>query len=237
MEEVPALVLAGGLGTRLRGVLPDAPKVLAPVLGRPFLAHLLDALDAAGVRQVTLCTGYKADLVEQAFGPAYRRLALRYSREDQPLGTGGALRKAAAGQGGACFLALNGDSYVACDLAAFHAWHSSRGFRASLVLTRVDDAARFGTVEADERGAIHGFHEKQGRAEPGWINAGIYLLPRDLLLALPGQGAVSIERDAFPHWLPHGLGGHRVEAPFLDIGTPESLAQAEAFLGGLGKGP
>jgi NDP-sugar pyrophosphorylase family protein len=233
VEHVPALILAGGLGTRLRGLLPDTPKVLAPVLGRPFLAFLLDALDAAGARRVTLCTGYQADKVEQAFGLTYKGLTLRYSREEQPLGTGGALRRAAAAQDGERFLALNGDSFVACDLAAFDAWHNEHGFAAALVLARVDDAARFGTVDADERGAVRGFHEKQGRAEPGWINAGVYLLGRELLLGLPEQGAVSIERDAFPHWLGRGLGGYRVDAPFLDIGTPESLARAEAFLAGL----
>jgi NDP-sugar pyrophosphorylase family protein len=224
------LILAGGLGTRLRGVLADLPKVLAPVLGRPFLSHLLDALDAAGVRQVTLCTGYMAEKVEHAFGQKHKRLTLRYSREKQPLGTGGALRQAAASQAGDCFLAMNGDSYVACDLAAFHAWHRQHDFAASLVLTRVNDAARFGTVEADENGVIHGFHEKQGRAKPGWINAGVYLLSRDLLLSLPAQDVVSIERDGFPAWLTRQLGGFRVEAPFLDIGTPESLAEAERFL-------
>ncbi len=233
MEEITALILAGGLGTRLRGVLPDTPKVLAPVLGRPFLAHLLDALDAAGIREVVLCTGYKAEQVEQAFGLKYKKLTIHYSREDEPLGTGGALRQAALAGQRQQFLALNGDSFVAVDLPKFVAWHQARGWAGSLVLTRVPDAGRFGTVRSEEDGRILSFDEKQGRAEPGWINAGIYLLTRDLLSSLPATGAVSIERDAFPHWIERGLGGFRVEAPFLDIGTPETLAQAEAFLAGL----
>jgi NDP-sugar pyrophosphorylase family protein len=233
MEDVPAIILAGGLGTRLRDVLPNVPKVLAPVRGRPFLAYLLDHLAIAGFRWVTLATGHQAGAVERTFGSTYKGLQLRYSREDRPLGTGGALRLAAASLDAKFLLALNGDSHVACELPPFLAWHRASGLAGSLLLVRVADAGRFGTVTTDEGGGIRAFEEKRGVAEPGWINAGVYLLSRELLLSLPEGQVVSLERDAFPRWLPAGLGGYRVEAPFLDIGTPESLARAEEFLAGI----
>jgi NDP-sugar pyrophosphorylase family protein len=228
--DIPALILAGGLGTRLRGVLADRPKVLAPIAGRPFLSYLLDQLEAAGVRRVVLCSGHQGDQLETAFGGRYRRLVLSYSRESEPLGTGGALRLAVPSVSGDWLLALNGDSYVDCPLQEFSAWHQQHAFAGSILLTRVADAGRFGTVTVAAGGAIQSFQEKRGLPEPGWINGGIYLLSRRLVAALPQGRAVSLEREAFPAWLAEGLGGYQRTAPFLDIGTPESLARAEAFL-------
>lgn len=235
MTDLPALILAGGLGTRLRGVLADRPKVLAPVAGRPFLSYLLDQLQAAGVRQVILCSGYGADQLEATLGTRHGSLALAYSREPEPLGTGGAIRLALPHVAAEAMLVLNGDSYVDCSLSDFMAWHWGRAFAGSLLLTRVPDAARFGTVEVDGQGAIRSFREKRGMAEPGWINAGIYLLSRRLVEKLPQGRAVSLEREAFPLWLTEGLGGYQRQAAFLDIGTPESLAQADAFFQRVGR--
>jgi NDP-sugar pyrophosphorylase family protein len=233
MTPVPALVLVGGLGTRLRSVLPDRPKALAPAAGRPFLTFLFDQLLAAGVRRAVLCTGYRAHQVEETFGSRYGQLGLTYSREETPLGTGGALRHALPHLDGDRALVLNGDSYVDCSLDEFHAWHREHGFAGSLLLAWVEDAARFGTVEVDATGRIRVFHEKQGRAVPGWINAGVYLLARSLLERLASDRPVSLEREAFPVWLAEGMGGWARRAAFLDVGTPESLARAEAFLAGV----
>jgi NDP-sugar pyrophosphorylase family protein len=233
MFDVPAMILAGGLGTRLARVLPDTPKVLAPVAGRPFLAYLLDALTDAGIRDAILCTGHRADLVEREFGARYQGISLRYSRETQPLGTGGALRQALSLTGADTLLALNGDSFVACDFPAFLAWHREKCFAASLVLAQVADGSRFGTVDANPHAVIRSFVEKNGRAEAGWINAGVYLLSRPLLASLPQGRMLSIEHDVFPTWVSVGLGGYRSSGAFLDIGTPESFAQAETFLTGL----
>jgi NDP-sugar pyrophosphorylase family protein len=233
MFDVPAMILAGGLGTRLACVLPDTPKVLAPVAGRPFLAYLLDALADAGIHEAILCTGYRAESVERAFGTRFREMLLRYSHETQPLGTGGALRHAMRLTRADTMLALNGDSFIAGDFPAFLAWHRANGFAASLVLAQVDDCSRFGTVDTDSHGVIRSFAEKTGRAEAGWINAGVYLLSRPLLASLPQGQMLSIERDVFPSWLSVGLGGYRSSGAFLDIGTPESFAQAETFLAGL----
>ncbi len=233
MVDVPAMILAGGLGTRLARVLPETPKVLAPVAGRPFLAYLLDSLAEAGIREAILCTGYRAESVEREFGTKYRDMWLRYSYEAQPLGTGGALRQALEMTSVETVLAINGDSFIACDFPAFLAWHRANAFAASLVLAQVADCSRFGSVDTDSHGVIRSFAEKSGRTEPGWINAGVYLLSRSLLASLPLGQMLSIERDVFPAWLSVRLGGYRSSGAFLDIGTPESFAEAETFLAGL----
>lgn len=230
MIDIPALILAGGQGTRLPGSPRETSQVLTSVGGRPLLAHLLDWLADAGIRDVIICTGYRAEQVTRAFGARYRDLYLYYSWEPQPLGTGGALRRALGLSHAETVLALNGDSFVSCDLPVFLAWHRAHGFAASLVLAEVEDVARFGTVRVNDGGAIRAFEEKRGQTEPGWINGGVYLLSRRLLESLPEGQPVSIEREGFPAWLSSGLGGYQSSGAFLDMGTPESLARAEVFL-------
>lgn len=235
MVEVTAMVLAGGQGTRLRGVLPGIPKVLAPVCGRPFLAHLLDQIRVAGIREVVLCTGYRADQVCAAFGSRYEDIALRYSIESRPLGTAGALRLAITRSEAERYLVLNGDSYLHCALDGFDRWHRTResSFPGSLLLTWAEDTSRFGTVELGPRDAIRSFREKSQVPESGWINTGIYLLRRSLLESIPADRESSIEREMFPRWIARGLGGYATRAPFVDIGTPESFAAAESFMAGV----
>ncbi len=232
---VDALILAGGLGTRLNGILVDKPKVLAPVLGRPFITYLFDQLEQAGIRRIILCTGYKSDQIEQAFGLQYHSVELVYSPEKEALGTAGALRNACSLVKSDNCLAMNGDSYVNADVNAFMKWHFGSDFAGSLLLTRVPDAGRFGTVETDTQGKVTAFKEKQGLAVPGSINAGIYLFSRQLLESIPIDRAVSIEREIFPEWIGRGIGGYCVEGQFIDIGTPESLAAAESFFKSMDK--
>ncbi len=228
---IEAAILAGGLGTRLRGAVNDRPKVLAPVAGRPFLSYLLDQVAAAGVRKVVLCTGYLGEQVEAAFGAHYGALQLSYSHETSPQGTAGAVRLALPLLQSDPVLVLNGDSYCDAALADLAAWHQARihSSPGSLLLTWVDDAARYGSVEVDALGSIMSFREKRGQPIPGWINAGVYLLSRRVLMSIPAQPAVSIERDVFPVWVGRGLSAYCVRAPFIDIGTPESYGQAETF--------
>jgi len=236
LANVSAMILAGGLGTRLKSVVADRPKVLAPVAGRPFLAWLLDQLAVAGLRHAVICAGYLADQLERAFGHAHGALALSWSREARLLGTGGALRLAAPLVRSSTALVLNGDSYCAADLGAFHAWHRARGGVGSLLLVQVADTSRYGRVEIDRQGRVTSFVEKGAAGGPGLINAGVYLLETLLLEEIDEGRAVSLERDLLPAWIPRGLVGHACQAPFLDIGTPESYAQAEAFMHGLAGG-
>ena len=229
MDGIAIAILAGGLGTRLRSAVPDRPKVLAEVNGRPFLAYLLDKLAAGGAKEVTLLVGYAAAQVRAAFGGAHGRLRLAYSEEPEPLGTAGAIRFALPHLAGHTVLLLNGDSYCDLDLAGFRHFHEANPGHICMALAHVPDAGRFGRVQlADNR--VTGFEEKRADHGPGWINAGVYLIPRTRLEEIPDGRAVSLEREVMPDWVAGGLvcgfaGGGR----FIDIGTPESYAEAEAF--------
>jgi NDP-sugar pyrophosphorylase family protein len=228
---VDALILAGGLGTRLAGVVADRAKPVAPVGGRPFVAMLLAHIErCAAVRRVILCVGHKAQTVEAALGDRFGRLALAYSHEDSPRGTGGALRLAIERfECRAPVLAFNGDSLCTLELDGLVAFHREQRADATLALARVPDAARFGSVRLlGDR--VDGFVEK-GKPGPGWINAGAYALGRRALDALLAAPAVcSFERDVLPSLLRScRVAGLRSRARFLDIGIPEDYARAEAF--------
>ena len=229
---VTGAILAGGLGTRLRPVVADRPKVLAPVRGRPYVTYLLDRLAGAGAREVVLLTGYLADAVRATLGAAYAGMRLVYSPEPSPLGTGGALRLALPLLSGPAVLLLNGDSYCDVDLPRFWDFHKGRAAAASLVVSRVAETARFGKVVLAQDRVVR-FEEKQSAGGAGWINGGVYLINRPLVEEIRAGGPVSLERDVFPAWASRGcLYGFPCEGRFLDIGTPESYADAEAFFGG-----
>jgi D-glycero-alpha-D-manno-heptose 1-phosphate guanylyltransferase len=235
LDRIPVAILAGGLGTRLRPAIGDHAKVVADVGGRPFLARLLDQVAAAGFRDVVLCVGHRADEVEGALGAAHGPLRLRYSRESEPLGTGGALRLALPLLAGPHVLVLNGDSFCEVDHAAAWSWHVARGSEATLVAVEVPDASRYGRVEIDAADRVRRFAEKQPDGAPGWINAGIYLLASSRIAGLPPGRAVSLERDVLPVWAGGALYGYRVRGRFIDIGTPGAYSAASLFfLGGTG---
>ncbi|HET9418437.1 MAG TPA: nucleotidyltransferase family protein [Chthoniobacterales bacterium] len=226
-----AIVLAGGMGTRLREVVADRPKVLADVAGRPFLTRLLDQLIGTQVASVVLSTGYMAEMIEATIGTQYRGLPVRYSRENEPLGTGGALRLALDKTQSDPLLALNGDSFCDANIGELCAFHRKKKARATLLLTRVEDASRFGSVESEANGAVTRFEEKGRARAPGWINAGIYCLAREVISGIPAGRAVSMEHEIFPRLIGAGLCGFRVRGAFIDIGTPHSYAEAERFFG------
>lgn len=229
MNELTAAILAGGLGTRLRPVVEGRPKVLVEIRGRPFLAYLLDQLAAAGIRYVVLCTGYHGGQVQATFGDFYGSLHLVYSQESSPLGTAGALRLALPLFKSDTVLVMNGDSFCGVNLRAFWAWHRARGAGASLLLTETGDTERYGHVEVDADGRVLCFEEKIDKSGPGWVNAGIYLLNYPLLLTIPANRPISLEREMFSAWIGRGLYGYRSGWRFLDIGTPEGFALAEQF--------
>jgi NDP-sugar pyrophosphorylase family protein len=225
---ITAAILVGGLGTRLRPVVADRPKVLAPINGRPFLAYLLDQLVEAGLKTVTLCTGYRADMIQDEFGDSYKGLRLIYSKEEESLGTAGALRLALPLLESDPVLVLNGDSYCHVNLPDFYHEYAGQPAGASMVLTQVENTARYGAVQV-EAGLITHFQEKQDSAGPGWISAGIYLLGQTLLQTIPPGRAVSIEQEMFPAWLERGIGVFYSAGPFIDIGIPEAYTQATTF--------
>jgi NDP-sugar pyrophosphorylase family protein len=231
LSQVTAAILAGGAGTRLRTMVADRPKVLASLGGRAFITYLLDRLAAQGIGKVVLCTGYLGEQVQDLLGDDYRGMPLFYSREIQPMGTGGAIVQALPLLVSANVLVLNGDSYCATDLAASFAWHCQHQARATLVLARVDQCDRFGGVDVAADGRIQRFCEKDATATgPGWINSGIYWFEREILDALPAGRPCSLEKELFSSWSGDGLYGYLEHGRFLDIGVPDDYARAEQFL-------
>ncbi|HEV8723657.1 MAG TPA: HAD-IIIA family hydrolase [Candidatus Binatia bacterium] len=232
LSSVTAAVLAGGLGTRLRSKVADRPKVLAPVGARPFLAYLLDQLAAADCRSVVLCTGYRGEQILSTFGENYRHLRLIYSQEQEPMGTGGALRLALARIESDPVLVMNGDSYCDIDLKTYWEWHCRQNAAASMALTRVVSTERFGRVKLDADAQVVAFSEKKEGGGPGWINAGVYCINQEVLRSIPERTRSSLEQDVFPRWVGRGLYGYSTLGSFIDIGTPEDFGAAENFLAG-----
>ncbi len=231
MSDFTAIILAGGLGTRLRTVVPDKPKVLAPVAGRPFVTYLLDQLARTGIRRVVMSTGHLAEQFADAIGLEYRGLEIAYAQEPEPLGTGGAIKFAGSHVDSPQVLVMNGDSYFDADLAAYMQWHRAGGQDASLLLVEVPDASRFGTVELKADGVhVAAFLEKQPNEVPGHINAGVYLLRAEMLDEIPA-GKCSIERDVFPRWLgERDVRAWVTDGDFIDIGVPDDFQRSHDFM-------
>jgi NDP-sugar pyrophosphorylase family protein len=235
LRDVTAAILAGGLGTRLRAVVPDRPKVLALVHGRPYISYLLDRLAEAGIRRTVLLTGYRAEDIERALGERHGDMRLVHSKEPTALGTGGALRHGLAGFSSSLILLLNGDSWCNVDLAGFFAFHRRAGADLSMVAAQTDDPARYGMLQIGDTGRVEHFDEKQAGTE-GWINAGIYLLRRGLIESIAADMPFSLERDLLPQWLTYKqVFAYRHHGRFLDIGTPEAYAAAELLIPPRGK--
>ncbi len=232
LEGIDVAVLAGGLGTRIRSVLGDTPKVLAPVDRRPYLAWLLDWLAAFGVRRVVLCLGHLSDrVIDWAKEHTPAGLEIAVSVETEPMGTAGALRLARSLFHSDPIVVMNGDTFVAADLGRFVRVHRALGSEMTLLCAEVADAGRYGRVEIDPGDRIVRFSEKEpGPALAGTINAGVYALSRRSLDRLAATSARSIERDIFMTAPPGSIGAMVTRGDFIDIGTPESLLQAgEAF--------
>ena len=232
LSDTTAVILAGGLGTRLRSVVADRPKVLAEICGRPFLTYIFDQLLGARINRAVLCTGYRGDQIQETVGNAYKSLTVGYSRELSPLGTAGALRNALLEIHGDQVLVVNGDSYYETDITVFWNWHQSKGARGSVLLTTVPDTRRYGKVETDRQGKILRFNEKGTNAGPGLINAGIYIVNKQLIFSIPSGRKVSLEQEMFPQWVGQELYGCSSEGRFIDIGTPEDYARAAFFFKG-----
>ncbi|MGR8978624.1 MAG: nucleotidyltransferase family protein [Gammaproteobacteria bacterium] len=226
-----AIVLAGGFGTRLRQAVPELPKPMAPILGRPFLAILLSSFARKGFRRVVLSVGFMADKIEQYFGQDYAGMSLVYAIEDKPLGTGGAVRLAMESCLEDHVFIFNGDTYLDLEVEAVERhWLQHRS---PLIVGRtVPDTARYGRLLA-ERGRIIGFTEK-GLTGEGLINAGCYVLNKGQLNEFALYEPFSLETD----YLAKVLQCQRfdlfiTEGHFIDIGVPEDYLKAQTELAGL----
>lgn len=231
MGKIDAIVLAGGLGTRLRGAVDDVPKVLAPVNGRPFLDIILASLDRSGlVKKVILAVGYMADKIIAHYKNADEyKFKIDFSLEERPMGTGGGIKNAVRYSESEDILALNGDSFVDVDLEGFRSFHDRTGGELTMVLKKVGDAGRFGNVIIGTDHRIISFEEKKASA-PGLINAGMYLFKRKLFDAVEPDKACSIEKDLFPLFLKKNVYGYISDGKFIDIGIPETYKVASEYL-------
>ena len=231
LSGIDAVILAGGFGTRLAGVLPDRPKALAPVGGRPFLDHLVRHLAAQGIRRVVLCLGHRANqILDWLAGAAVSDIEFVAVIEPTPLGTAGAIANACRQLRSDPVLIMNGDTYVDADLDALLADHRAADADVTLLCTRVVDTARYGSLETDSAGRVRRFREKGTAGGPGLVSAGVYVLGRRILDRLVLLGAGSLERDVLER-LPAGtILAHETGGRFIDIGTPESLSQAAAVV-------
>jgi mannose-1-phosphate guanylyltransferase len=222
-----ALVLAGGEGTRLRPLTLSVPKPVMPLAGRPFLTFMLDWLERHGVDEAILSCGFLSDAVERVLGERYGGIALRYVVEEKPLGTAGPVRLAAdMGLLGERLLVLNGDALTDIDLTAELAQHEATGAVATLALVAVDETISYGVVPTGDDLRVEAFLEKTAAPPTNRINAGAYVLEREMVERIPTGRAVSFELETFPELIGHGLYGYPADGYWIDIGTPERYLEA-----------
>lgn len=231
LADLTAIVLAGGLGTRLRGVIHDRSKVMANVAGRPFLTYVLDQIVRAGMKRAVICTGYLADSISEALNDDYQGLELVYSHETTPLGTAGALRQALSLVQPFPVLVFNGDSYTNVDLECLVQFHYVRQGRITLALAQKQCSGSFGLVELGEGGVVKRFSEKEATGKTEWVNAGIYILEKEVIESIPEDQVVSLEHEIIPKWVGQGLYGYAQQEDVFDIGTPSSLSEAQSIFG------
>lgn len=221
-----AVVLAGGLGTRLRSVVRDVPKPLAPIAGRPFLAWLLDRLARSGVRRVVLSTGHLGEMVRDAIGDWHAGMRIAYVHEATLRGTGGAVYAALPACQTERVAVLNGDTWLDVDLAAM----DSAAPSADLVVAvrAVEDRSRYGSIMV-AGGRVTGMAEKGGTG-PGLINGGVYIMRRDLPRRRPGPEAFSLETALLAEPAGLDIRAFVTAGRFLDMGTPEDYAAAATLV-------
>ena len=236
--DVPCLILVGGLGTRLRSVIADIPKPMAPVAGKPFLEYLIGWVGRAGIQRVVLCAGYGAGQIKEYFGEGDAfGIQITYSVEDEPLGTWGAIRLAGQQIKGQ-FVVLNGDSWLQVDLGRLLEFHRRKKGVCTIAAVEVANSSRFGSMRMDGAGRVTEFSEKQ-REGSSLINGGVYVFSREIFGAVPPTtGPCSLEKEIFPALIPREIYGMPVKGYFVDIGVPEEykrlLQDARGWMKALG---
>lgn len=223
------MILCGGLGTRLRSVTGETPKVMAEVQGEPFLDFLIRYLIKQGAKRIILCAGYKAESFEAHYKEKFKEIEIQMSIEPSPMGTGGAFKNAERFVQNDIVFGLNGDCFTPVRYRDFLAFHTSKKSQATLVGVRIEGNKDFGTLEISDTEEISAFREKFETTEVQYISAGIYCFQRKIFDAMP-EGKFSIEYDLFPKLIGKQFFGYKVDAPFIDIGTPERFEWAKKHL-------
>lgn len=224
-----AVLLAGGLGTRLKSVVSDRPKPMALIADKPFMEYVVHELSRHGITDIIFAVGYKGSMVEDYFGDGSGFLAadgsgclnIRYAYEEELLGTAGAIKNAGKLVTDDVFFVLNADTFYQIDYGRLVRMQQEMGLEMALVLREVPDVSRYGQAVL-HGGRLTGFNEKTAAAMPGTINGGVYLMSRNLMEEIP-EGKVSLENDMIPRWLGEDrrMGGFVNDGYFIDIGIPE----------------
>lgn len=222
-----AIILAGGFGTRLREAVPDLPKPMAPVAGKPFLAWQLDYLIQSGVTRFILSVGYKAQTIRDYFGSEYQGMPIVYAEETEPLGTGGAIKLALQQAVSDRLFVLNGDSLCHANLSDLRALNHDKPDGVGIVVKHVENAGRYGAITFDEHsGLVTSFGEKSSSA-PGFINAGIYDIPATLFDSINVQPPFAFETAVIQKLTATNLYACKSGDFFIDIGIPEDFNRAQ----------
>ncbi|RYY38549.1 MAG: HAD-IIIA family hydrolase [Chitinophagaceae bacterium] len=225
-----AIVLAGGLGTRLRSAVPDLPKCMAPVAGRPFLGYVIDSLRRQGIQRFVFSLGYLSEAIEHWLKETYPTLEYATVVEEEPLGTGGGIAFALGAAKTEQVLVANGDTLFEIDLAKQWEVHQRTHAHCTLALKPMRDFDRYGSVLVDENGRVHAFREKSYQQE-GLINGGIYLLHKAAFLSRGLPQKFSFEKDFLEPAVQQNILAAAVhDGYFIDIGIPEDFARAQTEL-------
>lgn len=232
-DNLSCLILAGGLGTRLGNLVKDAPKPMLRINNRPFLEYLIYQVRLFGMSDIVLCVGYKREVIEDYFsnGKEYG-VRIRYSREQELLGTAGAIAHAGDLINSDPFVVMNGDSFCEVDFKEQLKQHKLSNAAGTIAVTRVDECSRYNCVAFDKDGAVISFRRKREISGSGYINGGIYILKKTVLDYIPMEKSFSLENDLFPELAQQGLRVFKSSGTFIDIGVPYDLKRAEGLFYG-----
>lgn len=222
-----AIILAGGLGTRLRNITKYVPKPMADINGKPFLEYILNYLRFYKIQRVILAVGYKAEIIKNYFGFKFKDISILYSEEKELLGTGGAIKQAISLTKEKDVFILNGDTFFDIDLERFYKFHKDKKSKISLALKRMENFDRYGVIEVNNNNKIVAFLEKKQR-ESGLINGGVYLIDRNFFLSLDLPNKFAFEKDFLEKYYSIcNFYGLPFDSYFIDIGIPEDYERAK----------
>ncbi|MBA4198789.1 MAG: nucleotidyltransferase [Chitinophaga sp.] len=225
-----AIILAGGLGTRLRSAVPDLPKCMAPVNGKPFIAYVIEELKQQGIDSFIFSLGYKSEAIIEFINIHYTNLNIQYSVEEEPLGTGGAIKLACIKATEKNIIVTNGDTLFKVNITALSELHEKANAACTLSLKPMQNFERYGVVEIDENKQITSFKEKQFY-EQGLINGGVYALSVDDILQSNLPEKFSFEKDYLEiFYRTKKMMGSVQDGYFIDIGIPEDYLKAQKEL-------
>lgn len=230
-NEIDTVILCGGKGTRLKPVVSDRPKVMAAFGDTTFLDILIDSLQSNGFKTFILCIGYMKDQIKDHFKNR-EDFTIIFSEEDEPLGTGGALKKAKSLIKSDTFVVMNGDSICDINFQDFYHFHKSKHALLSMALVRTKESKDFGNVTINGKHEIISFKEKISNNSPCLVNAGVYLMQKEIFSLMPENSTFSLELDFFPKMIGEKCAGFIINSELIDIGTPERYEKAVRLIGG-----